>query len=225
MLHLYHTLLSLPLFQGLSKQDLEIVVESTKFGFDKRPAVVAVIKSGSPCTSLNFLLSGELEATWRSADGGYSVTEMIHAPALIEPERLFGLTQRYEGNYTAKTPCHFITIDKAETVVLTENYMIFRFNLLNLLSTQAQKMRRYFWQQPPSDLCHRIVRFFQSHCQHPAGEKHFHILMNRLAEEVGCSRLDVSHSLHSMQAAGLLQVHRGKVVIPALERLLNGQNF
>jgi hypothetical protein len=41
-----------------------------------------------------------------------------------------------------------------------------------------------------------------------------------VAQEVGDSRLDVSNVLNAMQADGLLQLHRGRIEIPSLERLL-----
>ena len=64
------------------------------------------------------------------------------------------------------------------------------------------------------------MRFFLDHCVYPAGPKQFRILMTQLAQEVGDSRLDVSNVLNAMQADGLLQLHRGRIEIPSLERLL-----
>jgi DNA-binding GntR family transcriptional regulator len=43
--------------------------------------------------------------------------------------------------------------------------------------------------------------------------------MERLAVEVNDSRLDVSRALNDMQRRGLLELHRGRIVIPSLERL------
>jgi predicted transcriptional regulator len=44
--------------------------------------------------------------------------------------------------------------------------------------------------------------------------------MERLAEEVNDSRLNVSRVLNQMQEAGMLELHRGRIEIPQLERLL-----
>ena len=60
------------------------------------------------------------------------------------------------------------------------------------------------------------------HCIYPAGPKTFYILMNRLADEVGDSRLDVSRSLNDMQRRGVLILHRGRIEIPSLELLIQG---
>ena len=44
--------------------------------------------------------------------------------------------------------------------------------------------------------------------------------MKQLADELNDSRLDISHALNAMQADGLLTLHRGRIEIPMLERLL-----
>jgi len=46
------------------------------------------------------------------------------------------------------------------------------------------------------------------------------ILMTRLAMEVNDSRLNVSRALNAMQQRGLLRLHRGRIEVPSLERLL-----
>jgi hypothetical protein len=44
--------------------------------------------------------------------------------------------------------------------------------------------------------------------------------MTQLAMEVGDSRLDVSNVLNAMQKDELIILHRGRIEIPSLERLL-----
>ena len=72
----------------------------------------------------------------------------------------------------------------------------------------------------PDSLEDRIVRFFVQHCIYPAGPKVFHILMNRLADELNDSRLDVSRALNALQREGKIVLRRGRVIIPLMERLL-----
>ena len=97
---------------------------------------------------------------------------------------------------------------------------MFRLNLLNIFATQTQKTSRLLWQHVPDSLEDRIVRFFAQHCIYPAGPKVFHILMNRLADELNDSRLDVSRALNALQREGKIVLHRGRVEIPQMERLL-----
>ena len=89
-----------------------------------------------------------------------------------------------------------------------------------MFATQTQKSSRLLWQHVPTSLEDRIVRFFVQHCIYPAGPKVFYILMNRLAEELNDSRLNVSRALNALQRDEKIVLRRGRVEIPLMERLL-----
>ena len=196
VLQIYDRLLQFPLFQGMSRDDLEIVAGHTRFGFQKVAAGREVIHAGDPCTHLYFLINGTLKIETFSDDSRYSVIEQMSSPYIL------------------------LTLDKEEVVRLSEDFLVFRLNLMNHLATQSQKLIQSLWRRSPKTLQERISRFFFQHALYPAGAKTFHILMERLAEEVNDSRLDVSRVLNRMQADGLLELHRGRIEIPQLERLL-----
>ncbi len=213
-------LLKLVLFQGMSSRDMAQVIEHTKFGFHKFLPGRPFITSGETVDQLWFLLDGHIISTALSDDGTYAVMEHLPGPYLIEPERIFGLTQRFSHSYRTAVPCSFITLDKAEVMNLSDEFLIFRLNLLNYISTQLQKCTHRAWQSKPQHLEHRIIRFFESHSLRPAGEKHFKIKMVRLADELNDSRLNISAALNSLQDKGLINLRRGLIDIPALEKLL-----
>ena len=60
-LQIYDQLLQFPLFQGMSRDDLEIVAGHTRFGFTKMPAGKLVIKNGSACQQMYFLINGSVK--------------------------------------------------------------------------------------------------------------------------------------------------------------------
>jgi CRP-like cAMP-binding protein len=165
-------------------------------------------------------LSGKLRFETRSDDRSYRVIEQLEAPYMFQAEAAFGYNQRFTHTVTAITESSFITIDKDELLRLSEGFLVFRLNLLNLYATQAQKLLRQPWRHRPESLSDRIVRFLVHHCVYPAGPKTFHILMTQLAAEVGDSRLDVSRVLNQLQRDGLLHLHRGRIEVPQMERLI-----
>ena len=219
-LQIYDRLLQFPLFQGMSRDDLEIVAGHTRFGFLKVTAGRQIIQVGDPCTHLYFLINGTLKIETFSDDRRYSVTEQMSSPYILQQESIFGYYQRYTHNFYALTDANFLTLDKEEVVRLSEDFLVFRLNLMNHLATQSQKLIQMQWRRSPLSLRERIVRFFFQHTLYPAGPKTFHILMERLAEEVNDSRLNVSRALNRMQEAGVIELHRGRIEIPQLERLL-----
>lgn len=220
LLQIYDRLLQFPLFQGMSREDLEIVAGHTRFGFLKMTAGRQVIHAGEPCTHLYFLINGSLKVESFSDDGRYSVVEQMSSPYILQQESIFGYYQRYTHNFYALTDVNFLMLDKEEVVRLSEDFLVFRLNLMNHLATQAQKLIQAQWRRSPQSLQERVVRFFFLHTLYPAGPKTFHILMERLAEEVNDSRLNVSRVLNRLQTMGLLELHRGRIEIPQVERLL-----
>ena len=166
------------------------------------------------------MINGTLLVKTMADDRGYMVEELLEAPVILQPEVVFGYTQRYTHTYIVQTDASFIIVGKDEILRLSEDFLVFRLNLLNMFATQTQKTSRLLWQHVPDSLEDRIVRFFVQHCIYPAGPKVFHILMNRLADELNDSRLDVSRALNALQREGKIVLRRGRVIIPLMERLL-----
>ena len=219
-LQLLDKLLQFPLFLGMSRDDLEIVAGHTRFGFLKLEAGKTVVKSGDNCNQLHFLINGNLRVRTYSDDYGYSVEEQMQAPNILQLESVFGYYQRYTHDFIAQTDVNFITIDKEEVMRLTEDFLVFRLNIMNHFVTLTQKKMRQVWTRPPQSLEDRVIRFLVQHSTYPAGHKVFNILMTRLADEVNDSRLNVSRVLNEMQHKGMILLGRGKIDIPQLERLL-----
>ena len=219
-LQLYDQLLQFPLFQGMSRDDLARVAGHTKFGFLKFSKGQTIVNEDDPCTGLYFLLSGKLKAETRSDDHSYRVVEQLQAPFLVQPEAIFGYNQRFTHRFESLSECSFITLSKDEVMRLSEEFLVFRLNLLGLYATLTQRLLRQPWRHRPETLGARIVRFLGQHCIYPAGPKTFYILMTQLADEIGDSRLDISRALNQLQDEGLLQLYRGRIKVMQMERLL-----
>lgn len=213
-------ILELPLFQGMSRNDLEQVITSTKFRQFNMSKGKTVVDEGDTCDSLIFLVNGTISATGRADDNGYSITETFSAPEILQPERIFGLTQRYTRIIKTVNDCSFISLGKMETLALADNYDIFRLNMLNIVCTKSQRLTRFPWRIKPKDIRHKIVRFIETRCLRPAGEKLVCIKMERLSDEIGESRLNVSRELNAMNAEGAISLRRGEIRVFALEKLI-----
>ena len=219
-LQLYKQLLSLPLFQGLSKGDLEEVVTHTRLGFETYNEGQYIVQENAPCHQLIFVLKGNFEVETIAANHNYSITEILHAPELLQPERLWGLMQFYTKSFRCKTSCQILSIEKSEIMKLCDQYLIFRINLFNLLSTAAQRSERRLLRLTSASLEHRIIYFFADRCLQLAGAKTIKIKMTQLATEINDSRLDVSRALNNLQQMGLIRLRRNYIEIEKLEKIL-----
>ena len=214
-------LLELPLFQGISTADLSEIAGHTRFGFTKLAAGKTIVSEGEQCDALHFVIDGTFTATVRADDGSYMLTEELEAPRVLQPERLFGMTQRYSKTFVALTECRLVSVSKAEMLRLSEEHMIFQLNLLNIISTQSQRITHQPWRVHPQGIRNKIIRFVETHSMRPAGENTLYIKMETLATLIAESRLNVSRELNAMQQEGLISITRGIIRVPALEKLLS----
>lgn len=216
----YNKLLELPLFQGMSISDLEQVVAHTRFCFTNAAGGRTVVKDGDICDKMMFLIKGVLRTESTPDDKSYMLAEEMPAPDILQPERIFGLTQRYTKTFKTVTDCEFLCIGKQEAMRLSDDFEIFRLNMMNIICTQTQKTTRHPWRKHPWGIRGKIARFIEVRCTKPAGRKTLYIKMEQLGHEISESRLNVSRELNAMNAEGIITLKRSEIYIPAFERLL-----
>lgn len=220
MRNTFDMMLELPLFLGMSHNDLNQVVAQTKFGFHRIAKGKTFIHEGDPCENIFFLVKGDVQVESIADDNSYRLLERMKAPDVLQPERIFGLNQRYSKSFTAITVCQLISINKADTLRLAQEQMIFQLNLLGIISTQSQRITHQPWRTSPTGIRNKIIRFVETHSMRPAGEKILQIKMETLASLIAESRLNVSRELNHMNEEGMIHLSRGVIAIPALENLM-----
>ena len=206
---MFDTLLQLPLFQGLAQEDFTNILGKVKLSFTKHKAGEVIVKAGDTCSQLIFVLKGEISSCTSSANTSYSFTES-----------LFGMSTSYVSAYTAQTETHTVSISKAFVMSELFKYDIFRLNYMNIISNRAQSLNSRLWAESTDNLEKRIGNFILTHIERPSGRKILKIKMEELAQVVNDTRMGVSRALNSMQEKGLLELHRGEMMIPDAEKLL-----
>lgn len=216
---LYDSLQSSPLFQGLTSDNLLQIIGQTKFTFRKIAAGDIIKKEGDPCRRLALVTNGQAKSIAHADDHGYSIEENVAAPYMLQPECVFGLQLHYTRTFIATTTCDTVEIDKNDLMRISDEFIIFRMNLINYISALSQKTTRKLWHPTPADARNRIVYFIKQHCSTPTGPKTMRIKMTRLAQETGLGRRAVSETLNTMQDENLLTFSRGIIEIPHIEAL------
>ena len=201
---MFDTLLQLPLFQGLAQEDFTCILEKVKLHFTKHKPGELLLQKDSSCHELVFILKGEVASSTLSADASYSFTEYFPAPYLIEPYSMV----------------HTVSISKAFVMKELFSYEIFRLNYMNMVSNRAQMLHNRLWKVAGNDLEARISHFILSHVERPSGKKVLKIKMEDLAQIVNETRAGISKALNNMQDRGLIELHRGEIVIPDAENLI-----
>lgn len=217
---MYDTLLQLPLFQGLCKNDFTNIIGKVRLHFRKYNAEDIIVEQGEPCDQLIFLLNGEVISQATDEQHSYSLFETFGSPFVIEPYSLFGMQTRYTATYKARTETNIVTIDKSFVLAELNNYEIFRLNYLNILSNRAQVANDKLWNSYAGNIQDKIVNFILLRSMRPDGEKVLKIKMEDLANLIDETRINVSKVLNDLQEKKLIQLTRKEIYIPALEKLV-----
>ena len=132
---------------------------------------------------------------------------------------MFGRSNSYQRTYTAQEQCSLLFVDKQYVYTEIGKYNICRMNMLNMLSGRVQQFDSFIWSRSEMTLRQRIVRFISGLSDVSSGEKHLQIKMNDLAALMDATRINVSRELNAMADSGLINLRRGGIFIPALEKL------
>ena len=217
---MFDTLLTLPLFQGLSHDDLTRILESTQLRFETLPPNSVIVRQDEICTGVTFVLDGQVESITYAADRSWSVEEILAAPAAIGIETLYGSSRTFHSFYRSHTQVRLLKVDKRTIAALTGYFEVFRINMLNYLSATSAHLRQPLWQPAKSSLEGHIVQFLRIHVLRPAGQKTFRISLRTLGNYVGEDYRYVSKALHRIAQHKLIELHRCAIYIPAFENLI-----
>lgn len=218
---MYDTLLQLPLFQGLCKNDFTDIIEKVKLHFSKYKAMEKIVSQKSPCNQLIFLLNGELVSEAKNKNDLYTWYEYFNEPFVIEPYSLFGMHPNYTASYTATTDINIVSIDKSFILTELNQYEIFQLNYLNIISNRAQVFRERLLDNKTHSLEEQIINFFLYHSEKLNGKKLLRIKMEDFAWLLSDTRLSVSRALNEMQENGLLMLRRKEIEIPEITHLID----
>lgn len=218
-IRMYDTLNSIPLFQGVSGQDLNRIFDRVHLRIECLEAGEIFVRQDEPNQDMVFLLNGTFSTDTLSPEGTYTFSEEIPGPALLEGDILYGIQRKWSSTYTAKDTCRLLLLSKTDVSQLMVSFEVFRLNYLNTLCTLAARRRQQAWRPAAPTLRERFVQFVTAHALRPSGPKRITIRMHDLGKHLGGTRALISNVLHAMQQDGLLNSKRGHIDIPALELL------
>ena len=218
---MYESLLCLPYFQGMSKDDITAILGKVTLEFKRYGDGDIIFRQGEKCNKFTILTQGKVSGINNAPDKSYSIAEELSAPLTIEPYSIFGYDTKFQRDYIAKDDCTVLSIDKQYIFGELSKHNIFTINLLNIICRKTQQTRERIWNYNSTRIPGRIVQFIANHCETQKGEKQISIKMERLAALLCETRLNISKALNEMQDAGHLTLHRGGITIHAIENTLN----
>lgn len=217
---MYDTLLQLPLFQGLCKDDFTNIIEKVKFHFRNLKGNDIVVKQGDICNQLIFLLEGSLLSQTIDEEHNFWLSETLNMPFVIEPYSLFGMYPCYNATYQVQGEAKLLIIDKPYILSELSNYEIFRLNYLNILSNRVQVANQKVWNTHIGNIKEKLANFVLLRCIRSDGEKKIHIGMEDLAKLINETRINVSKLLNELQNKQIIQLKRKEIYIPNMDSFI-----
>jgi CRP-like cAMP-binding protein len=216
---MYESLMCLPYFQGMSKDEITSILDKVKLVFTRHADGERIATQGSPCNCLMLLVRGSLTSKCVSPDGRYTLIEELTIPFAFEPYSLFGLSPTYRSSYYANGECDILTIEKSYLFDEFSRYDIFLMNIMNLLCQRVQQKNSQIWNARRLPLAEKIIEFIAIRAESQDGCKTLQIKMDDLADILGETRINVSRALNLLQKCGLIELRRKEILIPSFKQL------
>ena len=214
MTHLdFYTLATtLPLLQGVSAEDILDMQEKGILRLVSiEPEEGDVIVQGQYCKTLTMLMQGSMLCT--SNGDSWTLTEEIKAPAILEEEAVWSLTQRYNHTYQPLSEGKLLVIDRRHVMQTMMRNEVFRINLLTRLASRLEKYHTSRQTRSQQDIQSKIKQFFCDISYTNSLPKHLKIKMTTLAQLLDETRLNISKTLHQMQANGDVALTREQITL------------
>ncbi len=227
----YSQLTSIPLFTGISGDDLALILDRVDLlDLDLTPGETFV-RSGDVCQGMAIVREGTMQRH-QSYDAGtftnarhettplcYEVTERMKPTYIIEPEILFGLNLQHRNTWRAETTCHLTLIGKNDIRKTLMYVPVWRINFMNMLCTQLQKSMDEGLPKATPSMKERVKRYILRHSSPRGISLEMAITIEQIGYALGFDRRSVAKVVAQLEDEGLLEKQRQKLIISNLELL------
>lgn len=137
---MYDQLMQLPVFQGVTADQMTHILEVTPFDFKTFRRDRVIIKGGDTCQGALFVMSGKVRLETPLFSGRIKVTQVFTAPYVFSLHHLFGAERTLRSTlYSSTDKTGIMMLEKRHFLKLMQDNEIALVNTLNMLSTRAQK--------------------------------------------------------------------------------------
>lgn len=217
---MYEKLMELPLFQGVSRDKLSLLIEKTPFHFVKYTQGQQIIAENDLCTHIRFIISGDVQMDISNVNKRVSLSETISGPDVIGADYLFGKNTYYPFNATALTDCGILQIVKADFINILMSDEIFLFNILNLLSRNSQKSVFGLMALSTGSIAERLAFIITSLTQRGSKNIKLSYRQKDLCSILGVQRSSLINALEKMKEDDVIDYTMTEIKVNSRDKLL-----
>lgn len=143
MAAMYDTLMQLPVFQGLSKEELTHILEVIPFEFMTFNEGDVIFRGGEDCRGATFLLSGCIRLETPIFNNKVTIKQLFVPPYTFSLHHLFGADMKARSTmYAHKDRTGIMVLRKVDFLRILRENEIALINVMNMLCTRAQKQHK-----------------------------------------------------------------------------------
>ena len=217
---MYDKLMELPLFQGVSRAQLSLLVEKTPFHFIKYEQGQQIIATNDVCTHIKFVITGDVRIDMPSANKRIIVSETLSGPDVIGPDYLFGRNTFYPFSVTALNDCGILQILKSDFTNILMSDKIFLFNMLNVLSRNSQKSTFGLMALSSGSIAERLAFIITSLTQRGSKDITISYRQKDLCTILGVQRSSLINALEKLKHDGVIDYTLFDIKVNSRDELL-----
>lgn len=139
MATMYETIMDLPLFKGVSEEQISVFLEKTNVNFINYKSGDKIISKSDRCSHIKYLIKGEALSHISNTTGTLKVSELKQPGSVFFPDRLFGMDTKFPAEVEAVGDVSILQFSKEQYMTLLQTDEIYLLNFLNYLSLHSQR--------------------------------------------------------------------------------------
>lgn len=219
--NMFNKMMKLPLFQGASHEQIELLVEKLPFHFLTYNDGEKLIEAGDECDYLRFVVSGSVKIVTNSKVARVSVSQVIESPNVIGPDYLFGRHTCYPYDVFAVGKCGILQLRKSDYINILQADKVFLFNILNFLSRNTQNHVISSLSRSCGLVAERLAALIVSLTAAHSRCIKLNFNLRDLCALLGTRRATLTRTLHDLNEQGVIIFTANTITIPDRQLLLN----
>ena len=221
MASMYETIMDLPLFKGVGKDQVSQFLEKTPLSFTNYSDGEEISTAGEDVKMIKFIISGEVSIRQKLDSLNLTVEEISGSERVLGADRLFGISTGYPFTIVAHGKASIMQFKKEQYVNLLYSDRIYMLNFFNYLSLRAQRPVEAVSVFATGDIGGRLRQMVSIMTDPVARTINLESTMDEVAHYCGVGREALDQWLKINEQSGIIKREEGRVTIPSRENFLD----
>lgn len=207
MATMYETIMNMPLFKGLSFDQVSAFVEKTHLEFKKYSPGDKIVSKGEEPKGVKCVVSGRLKVVQSFGENdSLKIVAIMPSQIVIGVERLFGMNTRYNNDIYAQEAVSIMEFSKEQYVSLISSNKILLLNYLNYLALLSQRTDEIYSSYPAGGVKASFSRLISSYVSWRAESLELKFNWQDMASFLNMDIREFDAEIKEMEKLGILTI-------------------